>query len=578
MGLLTPNIYEYKTQNYLQDTNKYDTQDLEEDNYFSNRAALSVPSSRIDTFSAHTNPFDQEINQFMNKSDNNTQFTNQLPFQNPDISLQQQNQQFYYEETTFAAPQARPMVQRQSTAPVLSLSAKNLEQQQQLQHQRDIINSGQLNPNTNTTSSTTNTHFHHQRVGRPKKKPGFHLKLDGLRKVSPTITSSQSDSGTDYWNRTPSGGYSRSKLSFTPAFANQAEAEEDAEAYNLKLLERDFEIVDPNLTIPSFNLTPSVEPPSSRNGYFDAHHNLLNNGPATTGGFFSPAINDNSVNHFNKTFEEYLQDANKTSTDYRPPQNTLDTNFTELDIPQDNNQLFAPLQLEQTISNEFLSAEDENILPNDHGYSNDMNSQYLGSTTTSNRVVSGEPPHQQQQYQSDGRYNPPVLQRTVSNQSGHSIVSLGSESTRSTSTNVNVTANSPIMVNTSTSSITSGKPSKKRVSKGAVCTVCDKFISRDIARHMRIHDDVGRFQCVYPKEMCTHRTQNFNRPYDYKKHLLHSHFLFDDPKGKTANTLTDKLPIQGSCSACGVRFVAGDWLDSHVLTKDKDKRCPYINQ
>lgn len=126
----------------------------------------------------------------------------------------------------------------------------------------------------------------------------------------------------------------------------------------------------------------------------------------------------------------------------------------------------------------------------------------------------------------------------------------------------------------SVSSIGSGTK-KKRTPKGAVCSVCDKYISRDLTRHMRIHDDVGRFHCVYPKSMCNHKTGYFNRPYDYKKHLLHMHFKFDDPKGKTAHTLTDKLPLLGSCHACGARFSANDWLDSHVLANSA-QRCSYL--
>lgn len=114
---------------------------------------------------------------------------------------------------------------------------------------------------------------------------------------------------------------------------------------------------------------------------------------------------------------------------------------------------------------------------------------------------------------------------------------------------------------------------KKRTSKGAVCTVCEKYISRDLTRHMRIHDEVGRFQCVYPKSMCNHKKGYFNRPYDYKKHLLHTHFKFDDPKGKTVHTLTDKLPLMGTCLACGFRASASDWLDTHILTKDPSTRC-----
>ncbi|ODV81809.1 uncharacterized protein CANTADRAFT_46071 [Suhomyces tanzawaensis NRRL Y-17324] len=109
-----------------------------------------------------------------------------------------------------------------------------------------------------------------------------------------------------------------------------------------------------------------------------------------------------------------------------------------------------------------------------------------------------------------------------------------------------------------------------------MCPICNKHISRDLTRHLRIHNEVGRFQCVYPRYMCNHKTQHFNRPYDYKKHLLHIHFKFDDPKGKLSHTLTDKLPLTGTCLGCGARFVGKDWLDDHVLTNDASKRCPHV--
>ncbi|KAG7193861.1 uncharacterized protein KQ657_005059 [Scheffersomyces spartinae] len=117
---------------------------------------------------------------------------------------------------------------------------------------------------------------------------------------------------------------------------------------------------------------------------------------------------------------------------------------------------------------------------------------------------------------------------------------------------------------------------KKRSSKGSMCTVCKKFIKRDFTRHMRIHDRVGRFQCVYPKSMCLHKTQNFNRPYDYKKHLLHIHFVFENHWGKITKLLTDKLPLTGSCLACGEMFIASDWLENHVLTTDSSRRCKHV--
>lgn len=126
----------------------------------------------------------------------------------------------------------------------------------------------------------------------------------------------------------------------------------------------------------------------------------------------------------------------------------------------------------------------------------------------------------------------------------------------------------------SLNSLGADKTKKKRFPKGSICQVCAKYISRDMTRHMRTHDKRGRFQCVYPKDMCNHKTGNFNRPYDYKKHLLHMHFLFDDPKGKTAHTLGDKLPLMGACKACKQRYNANDWLHKHILSSDE--RCVYI--
>lgn len=119
---------------------------------------------------------------------------------------------------------------------------------------------------------------------------------------------------------------------------------------------------------------------------------------------------------------------------------------------------------------------------------------------------------------------------------------------------------------------------KKKSPKGTVCSICDKFISRDFSRHIRIHNEVGRFQCVFPRNYCKHRTGKFNRPYDYKKHLLNMHFNFDEPSAKTAPNLSDKLNIPGLCVACGQKFVGNDWLDHHILTKDLSKKCPELQR
>lgn len=121
------------------------------------------------------------------------------------------------------------------------------------------------------------------------------------------------------------------------------------------------------------------------------------------------------------------------------------------------------------------------------------------------------------------------------------------------------------------------KSKKKKMPKGSVCNICERFISRDFSRHMRIHDEIGRFRCVFPSS-CNHRSGKFNRPYDYKKHLLNMHFKFDSPKAKAAPNLTEKLQVWGSCGACGQQFTGNDWLEHHVLTSDLVKRCPELSK
>ncbi|CAK7892284.1 hypothetical protein CAAN1_01S07338 [[Candida] anglica] len=153
----------------------------------------------------------------------------------------------------------------------------------------------------------------------------------------------------------------------------------------------------------------------------------------------------------------------------------------------------------------------------------------------------------------------PQFERKNSNQSITSLSSTGSAKD---------SASTAASLSTATVS------KKKRFPKGSICMVCEKYISRDMTRHMRIHDERGRFQCVYPKDMCNHKTGNFNRPYDYKKHLLHIHFEFDDPRGRAAHTLTDKLPMTGKCKACKQRFTANDWLEHHILSSSE--RCAFI--
>ncbi|CUM45142.1 unnamed protein product [Debaryomyces fabryi] len=107
------------------------------------------------------------------------------------------------------------------------------------------------------------------------------------------------------------------------------------------------------------------------------------------------------------------------------------------------------------------------------------------------------------------------------------------------------------------------------------CSVCGKKISRDMLRHMRTHQTVARFICNFPKNQCNHKSRRFNRPYDHKKHLLNRHFIFDVPGVKRLHNLNDKLGHSGKCP-CGQRYVAKEWLEKHILTRDTDHKCPLI--
>lgn len=129
--------------------------------------------------------------------------------------------------------------------------------------------------------------------------------------------------------------------------------------------------------------------------------------------------------------------------------------------------------------------------------------------------------------------------------------------------------------NCSTSSSESSCKGKKTKARARKCHICNCVIRRDISRHLRTHEEVSRFSCVFPRKFCGHKTGQFNRPYDFKKHLLNGHFKFDDPNGKKLHNLNDKLEHIGTCS-CGMKFRAVVWLEDHILTKNELMKCPYI--
>ncbi|CAK9440202.1 uncharacterized protein LODBEIA_P43020 [Lodderomyces beijingensis] len=630
--------------------------------YFTDRAAISVPSSRIENYYSN-NTIEEEIQQLMapNQSDHTQNSNGNLAYyqnqpshnyqhqpvheasafsqynaQTDESSQQQQQQQQHHHHPHHYGGDHLSTAQFQHPHPVqypqehahlphdasyqstFNSQTQNLNHHQQQQQQQQQFHSQPLsqsfnesemanmqgfsNPQTMFGSSESSKIAYDPKLksrrGRPRKKPGFHLKLDGISKkpgfANRSAISSQSDSGRDYWDRTPrNGAHGLSKLSFTPAY-DGTEARRGTSEMNDHHDSHDSHDNHGGTMTPAISLTPSIDPPAGgTKSYFEFDLTPKNEG-LNNGGFFSPGIKNENVNSFNSAFHNYMVQppdenhndiadfgdlslpgsfpsaghSNSNSHDLPYSTTTInESSFTPLALNFDN---FGPgpntesspgnelgsfddqeKHAEQFTDFDFASYLDTNTQGNTNNHANNNNN----SNNSNNNNNNNPDPD------SDARLAIHGLYRTASNQSTGSAAS----------------AESDVLKNSGEHSLTR-TGSKKRVSKGAICPVCDKFISRDLTRHMRIHNDIGRFQCVYPKQTCNHKTQNFNRPYDFKKHLLHSHFRFDDPKGKNANTLGEKLPIPGACMACGTRFVAGDWLSEHVLTKDRRQRCTYIEE
>lgn len=93
---------------------------------------------------------------------------------------------------------------------------------------------------------------------------------------------------------------------------------------------------------------------------------------------------------------------------------------------------------------------------------------------------------------------------------------------------------------------------------------------------MRTHEETARFVCPFPRGHCPHKRGQFNRPYDFKKHLLHGHFVFDNKESKSYKDLKSKLSEFGTCT-CGTRYQAEDWLNIHVLGSDPSLLCPLLD-
>lgn len=375
---------------------------------------------------------------------------------------------------------------------------------------------------------------------KKSRKPGFHLPLDNLANRELAFQNLQH----------PGSSHSDSNFELLHTYKS------------LQILEPDlgFNYDDPQLANLQDNVTPLMKPPGSNtNGYFEAGHSktysganddfpYLSDSRDLGGGYLGavdvlPQVKTSGFfeeNGFNDDLNEYLNFNYDTDTksDTKPQFAPSDLTGFDFTMPRNDPDLGDH------------SAENAEASPED----NDQFHQYNANETPYSSYTNDQNPRPEPETYVNQHLDleRPPFERTGSNQSTSSITSVGSGNPKDKALK------------------------KKRNLKGAVCSICDKYISRDLTRHMRIHNEVGRFQCIFPKAICGHKTGYFNRPYDFKKHLLHVHFKFDDPKGKTANTLTDKLPLTGFCHACGAHFVARDWLDQHVLTSNAAQRCQYV--
>ncbi len=131
--------------------------------------------------------------------------------------------------------------------------------------------------------------------------------------------------------------------------------------------------------------------------------------------------------------------------------------------------------------------------------------------------------------------------------------------------------------NTASTTMPMFDPQAVEMNKKYQCHICHKYYRRDLPRHLRTHQATARFQCPYPRAQCPHKRGQFNRPYDYKKHLLHCHFTFDEQKRvRGFRDLRSKLSYWGTCG-CGNRFLAEDWLATHIILGPGDPgRCSLL--
>jgi hypothetical protein len=197
-----------------------------------------------------------------------------------------------------------------------------------------------------------------------------------------------------------------------------------------------------------------------------------------------------------------------------------------------------------------------------HSISMNMN----GSNYKRNRLISLESREILFRNQSYFSSPPPTLTQEVSSQF-HLLTSLISPKN----------ANAPLFVDIADLTNAPQKVSSTYLTAHK-CDICGRGISRDIVRHIRTHDREAKFRCFYPRACCPHKTGHFHRNYDFKKHLLHHHFILHDSNVKRLKNLTDKLEHEGTCP-CGKRMKASEWL-KHIFVRESDgsRECKDLSQ
>lgn len=105
------------------------------------------------------------------------------------------------------------------------------------------------------------------------------------------------------------------------------------------------------------------------------------------------------------------------------------------------------------------------------------------------------------------------------------------------------------------------------------CRICGRSNFMNLKRHLKIHGQIPKYICKFPKNICGYKNNSYIRLFDFKRHLINKHFRFKDKMVRKLITFTEKFEYPGECP-CGYECIAQDWLNDHIMTEDELKRCP----